>query len=150
MLNFVCFGILAVILGFLFVGPLYTFSISSIPALLLVVSTGILLNYFFLMLIGLSAFIIEDNFPVYLIYQKLTMMLGMLLPIEFLPEWLQPIAKSMPFSYVYWAPAKLFVDFSPELFWLLFPRQLLWVLFSICLVLFCYHLCVRRLSINGG
>lgn len=148
--NFASFGILAAILGFVFVGPLYTFTLVSIPALILSVSVSVLLNYFFLMLIGLSAFVIEDNFALFLIYQKLAFMLGMFLPVEFLPEWLQPIAKSLPFSYVYWAPAKLFVDFSPELFLQLFPRQVMWMLVMGVLVMFTYSRCVKRLSVNGG
>jgi len=150
LLNFFSFGILAVTLGFLFVGPLTTFRLAGILPLLLSVSVSIVLNYFFLMLIGLSSFVIEDNFALYLIYQKLCFMLGMFLPVEFLPSWLQPVAKNMPFSYIYWAPAKIFVSYSPEPFWELFPRQAAWALLAIVLVLLSYRLCVRRLQINGG
>ena len=149
-LNIMCFGVLATILGLIFVGPLYTFVVAAIPALILSVAVGMLLNYFFLMLIGLSAFIIEDNFALYLIYSKLTFMLGMFLPVEFLPQWLQPIAKSLPFSYVFWAPARMFVDYSPELFLQLFPRQVMWTMLVATLVLFFYRLCARRVSVNGG
>jgi len=149
-LNFFSFGVLAAVLGFLFVGPLTTFSVIGLPALFLSIFLGITLNYFFLMLIGLSAFVMEDNFAIYLIYQKLCFMLGVFLPIEFLPAWLQPVAKNLPFSYVAWAPAKLFVDYSPALFFELIPRQLAWTALSIVLVLAFYRLCVKRLQINGG
>jgi ABC-2 type transport system permease protein len=149
-LNFVCFGTLAVALGMLFVGPLYTFTVAGLLPLLLSIALSIVLNYFFLMLIGLSAFIMEDNFALFVIYQKLCFMLGMFLPVEFLPPWLQPVAKSLPFSYVYWAPARLFVDFSPGLAWELIPRQVAWALVSVVLVLVCYRLSVRRLQVNGG
>ena len=149
-LNLVGFGALAVILGFIFVGQLYTFSIINLPLILLSIFTGILLNYFFLMLIGLSSFIMEDNLAIYLLFRNLTFMLGMFLPVEFLPGWLQPIAKSLPFSYVYWAPAKLFVDFSPALFMELFPRQIFWTALIGILVMFSYRISIRRLSINGG
>jgi len=149
-LNFVSFGILAVILGLVFVGPLYTFTLAGLPPLLLSVVLSIVLNYFSLMLIGLSAFIMEDNFALFLIYQKLCFMMGMFLPVEFLPAWLQPVARSLPFSYVYWAPARIFVDFSPELCLELIPRQAAWVLVSIVLTLVCYRTSVRRLQVNGG
>ena len=150
LLNFVGFSIMAVILGMVFVGPLYTFTIAGLLPLLLSLALSIVLNYFFHMLIGLSAFIMEDNFALYLIYQKLCFMLGMFLPVEFLPIWLQPVAKILPFSYVYWAPAKIFVDFSPELCWQLIPRQAAWVLVSIALSLLCYRSSVKRLQVNGG
>ena len=149
-LNVVSFGILAVAIGFLFVGPLFTFQWAGLPLLVLSVALSILLNYFILMLIGLSAFVMEDNFALYLIYQKITFMLGMFLPVEFLPNWLQGIAKNLPFSYVYWAPAKILVDFSPELCLELMPRQAMWALGAIIATLVCYHFCIRRLQVNGG
>ena len=150
LLNFVSFGVLAVALGFIFVGPLFTFHWAGLPLMLLSIALSILLNYFVLMLIGLSSFVMEDNFALYLIYQKIAFMLGMFLPVEFLPNWLQVIAKNIPFSYVYWAPAKIFVDFSPGLCLELIPRQALWASCAIVATLVSYHFCIRRLQINGG
>jgi ABC-2 type transport system permease protein len=150
LMNAMVFGVFAVILGFVFVGPLPSFTPREIPALLVSVALSLLLNFFLLMLIGLSAFVIEDNFAIYLIYQKLNFMLGMFLPVEFLPGWLQPIAKSLPFSYVHWAPGKLFVDYSPGLALWLLPIQALWAAGAIAAVLVSYRLCVRRLQVNGG
>jgi ABC-2 type transport system permease protein len=149
-LNLVGFGALACVLGLLFVGPLYTFTLTGILPLLLSILLSIVLNYFFLMLIGLTAFLVEDNFALYLVYQKLCFMLGAFLPVEFLPDWLQPTAKALPFAYVTWAPAKLFVDYSPELFWELIPRQAGWAAAAMMLTLVCYRFSVRRLQINGG
>jgi len=150
LLSFVSFGILAVLLGFLFVGPLPSFHMAVLPPLALSLTLGILLNYFILMLIGLSAFVLEDNFALYLIYQKLAFMLGMFLPVEFLPSWLQPVAKSLPFSYVHWAPARIFVNYSPEICLELIPRQAAWLAVTVALTMFCYRLSVRRLQLNGG
>ena len=150
LLNVVSFGVLATVLGFLFVGPLITFSWAGLPLLLSSITLGIVLNFFILMLIGLSSFVMEDNLALYLIYQKLVFMLGMFLPVEFLPGWLQVIAKNLPFSYVSWAPAKIFVDFSPELCLELIPRQFLWTLCAVAATLLCYHFCIRRLQVNGG
>lgn len=150
LLNLVSFGLFAALLGHLFVGPLPGFALSSVPPVLLSMTLSVVLHFFFLMLIGLSSFIMEDNTALYLIYQKVSFMLGMFLPVEFLPAWLQPVAKSLPFSYVFWAPAKLFVSYSPRLFWTLVPRQALWCAVSITLVFLCYRGGVRRLQVNGG
>ena len=150
LLNFVGFGALAGILGLILVGPLPTFRLAGLPALALSLALSILLNFFSLMLIGLSAFVLEDNFALFLIYQKASFMLGMFLPVEFLPAWLQQIAKSLPFSYIYWAPAKLFVDYSQEICRELIPRQGAWAAAAIALTLACYRLSVRRLQVNGG
>lgn len=150
LVNLVSFGLLATCLGLLFVGPLPGFQPASLPPVALSVALAIVLNFFFMMLIGLSAFVMEDNGAFFLIYQKINFMLGMFLPVEFLPAWLQPIAKNLPFSYVFWAPSKLFVDYSPELFWTLVPRQAMWAAVFIALVLISYRSSVHRLQVNGG
>jgi len=150
LLNLVSFGVLAAILGFMFVGPLHSFTLAGLAPLLLSIVLGVLLNYFILMLIGLSAFVMEDNSALFLIFQKICFMLGMFLPVEFLPTRLQQIAKGLPFSYVYWAPAKIFVDFSPQLGWELISRQAAWVAAAVVLTLVCYHFSIKRLQVNGG
>lgn len=148
--NMAAFGVLALVLGLVFVGPLPTFQLVSVPFVLLSLLLSISLNFFFHMLIGLSAFVLEDNQAFYLIYQKLCFMLGTFLPVEFLPAWLQTIARNLPFSYVSWAPAKLLVDFSFPLFWQILPAQVLWTAVLLGLTLLAYRGGVRRLAINGG
>ena len=150
LLSFVMFGFLGVILGLHFVGPLPSLRLTGLPPLLLSIVLSIVLNYFILMLIGLSAFVMEDNFALYLIYQKATFMLGMLLPVEFLPARMQDIVKNLPFSYVHWAPAKIFVNYSPALCLELIPRQAAWTLCFAALTLLCYRRSLRRLQLNGG
>jgi ABC-2 type transport system permease protein len=149
-LEFVSFGAFSGALGLVFVGPLHTFALAGLPMLLLSIALSILLNFFILILIGLSSFLMEDNMALYLIYQKLSFMLGMFLPVEFLPVWLQPVAKNLPFSYIYWAPAKLFVSYSPEACLELIPRQAAWVAAAAVAAMACYSLCVKRLQVNGG
>ena len=150
LLNFMSFGVLASVLGLVFVGPLQSFKLLELPPLVLSITLGVLLNYFSLMLLGLSAFLLEENFALYFIYQKLNFMLGLFLPLEFLPDRLQVIAKCLPFPYIYWAPAKIFVNYSPGLCWELIPRQVAWTAAAAALVLVCYHFSARRLQVNGG
>jgi len=148
--NLVCFGALAAVLGFSFVGPLPGFRLAALPPLLLSMALGIFINFFFLMMLGLSSFIMEDNFALFLIYQKLVFMLGLFLPVEFLPDTIQKIAKLLPFSYVTWAPAKLFVDFSWPLFWSVVPVQIIWLAATATLTMLCYRGGVKKLQVNGG
>jgi len=138
------------VLGLVLVGPLTTFTIAGLPPLLLSLLFSFLLNHFFLMLIGLSAFVLEDNFALFLIYQKLNFMLGMFLPVEFLPPWLGQIAENLPFSYIYWAPAKIFVQFSPNTCWELIARQGAWTMLAALLAFMTYRVCISRLQLNGG
>lgn len=49
-------------------------------------------------LIGLAAFLVEETNSFELIYQKAVFILGgMLLPLDMFPEWLQRIARLLPF-----------------------------------------------------
>ena len=148
--NAVAFGALAAFLGLAFVGPLPAFTPAALPFLFVSVTLGVTLNFFFLSLIGLTAFVVEDNLPFYLIWQKLNFMLGMFLPVEFLPDKIQAAAKNLPFSYVYWAPAKIFVNFSFETALWLIPRQAAWTAAVAAAAFICYGAGARRLQINGG
>lgn len=148
--NLLFFGTLAVALGLTFVGPVPDFQWMGLPLMLLSMLMGIALQFFCLMAVGLTAFRLEDNFAIYLIFQKLVFMLGMFLPVEFLPGWLQGIAKALPFSYVAWAPAKLFVNFSWGLFLQVAPMQLMWIVIALGLSLLMYRGGMRNLQTNGG
>lgn len=150
LLNLLTFGVLSVTLGFLFVGPLVTFRLDTIFYLLVSIFLGITLHFFICMLIGLSSFYVEDNYAIFLIYQKATFMLGMFLPVEFLPSWLQGIAKNLPFSYIQWAPARIFVGCSSEICMQLITNQLIWTVVAVSLTFICYHIGIRRLQVNGG
>lgn len=150
LLNFMSFGLLAVILGFLFVGMPVAFKIQAVIPLIVSIFLGITLHFFICMLIGLTSFFIEDNYAIFLIYQKATFMMGLFLPVEFLPEWLQNIAKNLPFSYTQWAPARIFVDYSKEMAVMLISRQLVWVVLIISLTLISYSVGIRKLQVNGG
>ena len=148
--NLCFFGVLAVALGFLFVGPIPNFRWAGIPCMLLSGLLGVALQFSSMVAIGLTAFRLEDNSAVYLIFQKLVFMLGVFLPVEFLPVWLQGIAKALPFSYVAWGPAKLFVGFTWSLFFRIVPMQLLWFSVMTGFALLMYRSGMRNLQMNGG
>ncbi|MDR1600642.1 MAG: ABC-2 family transporter protein [Oscillospiraceae bacterium] len=150
LLNTLLFGALAAALGLLFVGPLPGFGPRVIPPLILSIALSFIQNYFTLTLLALSSFVIEDNTALFLIYQKLCFMLGMFLPVEFLPEAIQRVARNLPFSYVYWAPAKIFVSYTPELFRQVIPRQAMWAASAVALAMLAYNAGVKRLQANGG
>jgi len=148
--NLFFFGLLAAALGFLFVGPIPDFQWAGVPCMLLSGALGVALQFASMTAIGLTAFRLEDNSAVYLIFHKLVFMLGVFLPVEFLPGWLQGIAKALPFSYVAWGPAKLFVGFSWSLFLQIVPMQMLWLSVMTGLSLLMYRSGMRNLQMNGG
>ncbi|NLG25473.1 MAG: ABC transporter permease, partial [Clostridiales bacterium] len=59
-------------------------------------------------------------------------------------------ARLLPFSYVTWAPARLFVAFSWERFFQVMPVQLIWTAAAAALALALYRAGARRLTVQGG
>ena len=102
--------------AFLAVGPPPT-SVGAIFATLVLWIGGITLKALIEMLIGLSAFWVEDTAPIEWIYAKLLYTIGgLLLPLDLFPGWLAAISRSLPFAAIMYAPARAFVDFSWPLF----------------------------------
>jgi ABC-2 type transport system permease protein len=135
----------------LYYAGLPTITWQHVPAVLLVMALAVLIDFFVLSIIGLLAFVTEDTASFRMIYQKFVFILGgLMIPLDFLPGWLQGIARVLPFNLTTYAPAKLFVAFTWAQFWQILALQLLW-LGIIGLGLFWqYRWSTRRLSINGG
>ena len=109
------------------------------------------LNFCITALIGLSAFIVEDVAPFVWIYQKFIFILGgFLIPLDFYPNWLQTIAKALPFAYMVYGPAKLFVAPSTDLLISILSSQLLWIVILGSILVLAYRRGVTYLTVNGG
>jgi ABC-2 type transport system permease protein len=143
-------GIAAITLGLIFVGPLPDFRWLHLPFILIAILNGLLLNFLILTSLGLTAFWLEENTAFFWIYQKLGFMLGLFLPLEFFPNWLQKIASYLPFPYITYAPAKLAVKFS----WDWFTRTMVLqycMIFGFGAIAFAiYRKGVKLLNVNGG
>ena len=123
----------------------------TLPAVGLVLLLALVLDFVMASSIGLLAFVTEDTFSFRLIYQKLIFILGgLLIPVDFLPEWLQWIARLLPFSQVTYAPAKLFVAFSGSQFLQVLAAQLFWIVVLGWSLRKQYRWSIRRLEVNGG
>jgi ABC-2 type transport system permease protein len=121
------------------------------PVALVALAGAWLLHFCVNALIGLSAFAVEEVAPFEWIYQKLVFILGgMLIPLDFYPAWLQAIAKSLPFAYMMYGPARLFVLPDPALFAQILIGQLLWLAVLGGLLALVFSRGMKRLAINGG
>lgn len=139
-----------IIMGLLYVGPLIGFSYFSIPFIFSSILLGIILNFLLESCVGLTAFWFEDNRAFFWIFQKITFMLGMLVPLEFLPKTLQVISYVLPFSYITYGPAKLTVHFTLNNYLFILVMQTLYILILLGLALFIYGKGVKKLNVNGG
>lgn len=124
---------------------------ATVPLVLVVLALALLLDFIMASGIGLLAFVTEDTASFRLIYQKLIFILGgLLLPIDFLPQWLQTPARLLPFSQVTYAPAKLLVAFDMTQFLQVVTLQAVWIAVLGSLLMIQYRWAVQRLAVNGG
>ncbi len=110
-----------------------------------------LLDFCFSALIGLSAFVVEETNAFRWIYQKLLLVLGgLLIPLDFFPAWLQTVAFNLPFAWIIYGPARLFVDPSLTRLGAVLTQQAIWLAVFGCAVWLIYRWAVARLAVNGG
>ena len=133
------------------VGWLGTFRLETLPALLLVTALALVLDYCVLSIIALMAFFMEDVTSLVFIYHKIVFVLGgLLIPVDLLPDWLQAIARVLPFNMVVYAPSRLFVAWDADLFGYTVVMQVVWIAVAGTALSLIYRSAMRRVSINGG
>jgi ABC-2 type transport system permease protein len=143
-------AVLGILMGTLAAGPLPLRGILHLPAVLVSLFLGASLSFFILTALSLTAFWIEENSVFFWIYQKLILIIGTLMPVEFLPAGLQPLARLSPFSSVAWAPARLAVAFSPREASSILIVQALWTALAACAAFFVFNRGVKHVSVQGG
>lgn len=148
--NVTLLGALALVIGFVFAGPIPGYNFLGLPLGILSMMLGILLQFYLHMCLALTALWIENADGAMLIANKLIFMFGTFLPLEFLPTWLQNISRALPFSYVAWGPARLVVNFSWADFCAIVPIQLFWLVIFLILSQVIFKRGMRALESHGG
>ncbi|MFN2290232.1 MAG: ABC transporter permease [Anaerolineae bacterium] len=123
----------------------------GLVAFLFVAALALLLDALIAVLIGLTAFWIEEVSPVYWIYNKLLFTVGgLFLPLELFPEQLQRAVRWLPFQYITYAPARTFVKFEAGFVAETVAGQAAYIGFFAGLVLLVWARAQRRLVVHGG
>lgn len=146
--------LIAIIVGFS-MGMVFLkeFPVLSISAIIIVFLSGILavlINSLIVTFIGLISFIIEDSNPIFWLYSKMILVLGVLFPIEYFPGILAQIMRYSPIYVTCYGPAKLFVGFSYQSAIEIIISQVIYlgIAWTMCYVL--YKKGVRKLNVTGG
>lgn len=122
-----------------------------VPFIALIVLLALTLHLAIMIFLGVLVFWTEDAHSIHFVYQKIVFVLGgMLVPLEIFPAWLEQISRMLPFSYIAYYPAKLFVNFSWHDFWQVLAGELGWILLLILLITILYKICIKKISVNGG
>jgi ABC-2 type transport system permease protein len=134
----------------LLVGPIECGAF-ALPVLISSVALAFVIDSLCHLIIGLGAFWLEDTSGIVLIYSRLSMILGgMLIPVALFPDWLQTATAFMPFRYVVWGPAQLFVRPDWHQFAALLFAQSLHIIALALLASLVYNRALQRISAHGG
>ena len=144
-------ALLGAIVAFVAVGPAPVTPLGVVACLILGAG-AITLKAMFEVLIGLTAFWVEDTQPAEWIYNKFLITIGgLFLPLELFPVWLAAIARVLPFASIQYAPARAFVggdDWSVLVS--LGTIQLVWLLATGLILVGVFSQATRRLVAHGG
>ncbi|HMQ31795.1 MAG TPA: ABC-2 family transporter protein [Chloroflexaceae bacterium] len=123
----------------------------GLPLVLVAVAMGWLIDFCVAALLGLTAFFSEEVAAFEWIYSKVLFLLGgLLIPLDFFPEWLQGVARALPFAAAIYGPARLFVSPSLGAFAWLLAAQVGWLGGLGLVVALAYRRGSAALAINGG
>ena len=101
-------------------------------------------------IVGLISFWVEDAEPFNWIVIKFFMLFGLLFPLEFFPEFIQPIIMYSPIYSVFSGPAKLVASFSWDLFIKVLLSQVIWSVILLVIGVLVYKKGVKKVNVNGG
>jgi len=110
---------------------------------------GVLISFFGYFMVGLLAFYTEDADSFRLLYSKIDLLLGgNILPIPFMPLFLQSIAFASPFVYAGYTAWLIFTHFTLHTFFSYLGMQILWIVILIGLCHLIYIQARKKLTIN--
>jgi ABC-2 type transport system permease protein len=105
----------------------------------------------FQMLVGLSAFWLQEVTPFYWIWEKLLFMFGgLMLPLAVYPYWMQTLASFTPFSAILGYRSALALDFNLYSVLMLSISLIGWGAFGLGCIFYVYRRGLRILNVEGG
>jgi len=123
----------------------------ALPLIAIIIVLALTLHFLIMALLAIFSFWLEDTKSLNFVYDKIVFILGgMLAPLEIFPTWLEQITKYLPFSYIAYYPAKLWVQFSLHNFWSVVLGEIIWIIITIIALAIAYRICIKNISINGG
>lgn len=132
------------------IGPL-PIPAAAVLALFPAVAMAVTLYILISLSLALLAFWVEDAAPFFWIFHKLMFILGgLMIPLDFLPDWLRQIADWLPFRTILCGPARLFVQYSSGEAGALLLWQVAWIAFFALVAGTLYRIGITKVQFHGG
>lgn len=148
--RFLLYLLMGSLVGVIMLGGIPNFKLVTILFALPVMISGLVINALIRISISLLSFWMEDSLPFQWIYDKLIIVIGIMFPVEVFPRVLQRVISVSPIYAVTYGPAKLLVDFSPEVLRKILMVQGSYLIGVTLLLVIIYGKGVKKLNVNGG
>lgn len=134
--------------GYLFIGSINTNLAWTLGGIALLVG-WMMVAFFGYMMVGLLWFYTEETDSFRLIYSKFDLLFGgNILPIWFMPPWLQTVTFLSPFAYSGYTAGLLFVSFNTHKFVQYLGMQRLWIAIFVTICTLIYIHGKKKVTIN--
>jgi len=138
------------IIGFIFVGSLSTFTALGLALGTLSLVIGILLWCIIFVIVGMLAFWVENSQPFGWITHKCFLMLVLFFPPEVFGGLVQKIIIYSPLNAAMAGPARLFVNFSVEMFLQTLAIQMFYLIALLMLGYYVLRKGAKKVNVYGG
>jgi len=109
------------------------------------------LDFLAYLFVGFFAFWLESTLGLAILYSRVSMLLGgMMMPIEVFPDRWQPIVRALPFPWMIYGPARLFVAPDAALLWTIVRSQVAALIVFSAAVAVIQNIALKRIQLNGG
>jgi ABC-2 type transport system permease protein len=127
-------------------------ALATLPAFAATVLCGYLINFQLDYMIGLVAFYLEYNNGIrWGIRLMMSIIGGMVIPLNYFPEWVERIFRLFPTQYMFFQPLQIYLGrVEPYAAWSIAAQALAWVLVIFVLAQLMQRDGLRRLSLSGG
>ena len=144
------FALVGWVVGSLNTGPWAAVAWLQVPVLVLSFFCSLILLFLCQFLLSLTAFWVEENAAFLWIHQKLALVLGTFLPLEFFPAEWRPWVEATPYGWLTYPPGRLAVAFDAQEVAHLLTGQLLWIGLLSGAVALVFAAGRRRTVLQGG
>jgi ABC-2 type transport system permease protein len=121
-------------------------------AYVIALALGFVIGFFFEASVGMIGFwLLEVTSLLYIINAVNYFISGQMFPLDFLPPWLTSVLQMLPFQYLAYFPAMVFLGLrtGADLWWGLFV-EFCWAVFFIVVARWSYRAGLKRYSAFGG
>lgn len=124
---------------------------SGLLMFVLAVPLAFTLDFLAYLFVGFFAFWLESTLGLAILYSRVAMLLGgMMMPVEVFPDRWQAIVRALPFPWMIYGPARLFVAPDATLLWTVMRSQIAALIVFSAAVAVIQKVALKRIQLNGG